>query len=690
MLASQCSILKTEFASQCSILKTEFASQCSILKTEFKTQFSNLNMKYIVLILALMMVAPAMQAQGVAIGTGNPQPDSSAMLDIQSSTKGVLIPRLTTVSRPASPANGLLIYNADSSHFEYWNGSAWTRLTTGAGSGFSLPFGGSSNANSPLFRVQNTMTSGIANGIVGAIATGIFFYIAGSGVSGYTIAPGGYGVAGIADSGSGILGVSRATSGTPAGVFGSSAIGYGVRGEATSSTGTHYGVFGRSNSAQGYGVWGESSNGGTALGGLTNGTNPALRASNTSTGNAVRAFSDSGFSLNAFSANSSTGIISQTNRPLGISVLGVHATNGFGVFGQSEQGDGVYALSERGTALVARSEGVAPTFRVESDSGVGIQIISSNADGILVNASGDGIDADVDGLFGVRGLSSRTTGVGVLGTSNTTGNGVRAFSDSGRALFAITNVSGSPATRYAGYFQGRVEVTGTLAKGGGSFKIDHPLDPENKYLYHSFVESPDMKNIYDGVATLNASGEAEVQLDNWFESLNNSYRYQLTAMGEPAPNLHIKVKLQNNRFTIAGGKPNQEVSWQVTGIRHDAFANKNRIPVEEWKSAAERGKYLHSDAFNQPLSRDVNFTAYEEQRAMEQQQESRKARRQSERLSTAATNAAIDDLVKREAAKANAEITTSEQIDALRTTKPLQSPSPKPVVLPRLETAGEK
>ena len=51
---------------------------------------------------------------------------------------------------------------------------------------------------------------------------------------------------------------------------------------------------------------------------------------------------------------------------------------------------------------------------------------------------------------------------------------------------------------FAGFFAGIVKITGNHQKSGGSFKIDHPLDPANKYLCHSFVESPDMKNIYDG------------------------------------------------------------------------------------------------------------------------------------------------------------------------------------------------
>jgi len=56
-------------------------------------------------------------------------------------------------------------------------------------------------------------------------------------------------------------------------------------------------------------------------------------------------------------------------------------------------------------------------------------------------------------------------------------------------------------------FRGESQRTGTVSKGGGSFKIDHPLDPSNKTLSHSFVESPDMMNIYNGVAKIDAKGQ---------------------------------------------------------------------------------------------------------------------------------------------------------------------------------------
>ena len=147
---------------------------------------------------------------------------------------------------------------------------------------------------------------------------------------------------------------------------------------------------------------------------------------------------------------------------------------------------------------------------------------------------------------------------------------------------------------------GTVHVLGTLTKGGGSFMIDHPLDPANKYLYHSFVESPDMMNVYNGNIVLDGKGEAVVTLPDWFGALNRDFRYQLTAIGAPGPNLYVAEEISNNRFKIAGGTSGGKVSWQVTGIRQDAYANAHRIPVEQDKPAAEKGTYLHPELFGAP------------------------------------------------------------------------------------------
>lgn len=142
---------------------------------------------------------------------------------------------------------------------------------------------------------------------------------------------------------------------------------------------------------------------------------------------------------------------------------------------------------------------------------------------------------------------------------------------------------------------GGLNVKGRLTKAQGQFKIDHPLDPANQYLCHSFVESPDMKNIYDGLVMLDEKGEAEVKLAEWFEPLNRDFRYQLTAIGAPGPNLYIAEEIKGNLFKIAGGQPGMKVSWQVTGIRHDAYAQAHPIMVEEEKTLAEKGSFLHPE-----------------------------------------------------------------------------------------------
>lgn len=146
---------------------------------------------------------------------------------------------------------------------------------------------------------------------------------------------------------------------------------------------------------------------------------------------------------------------------------------------------------------------------------------------------------------------------------------------------------------------GNLDISGTLTKGGGSFLIDHPLDPENKILRHSFIESPDMKNIYDGVVMLDKNGEFVVNLPDYFEALNEDFRYQLTPIVGYSP-IYIKQEIKNNKFIIAGGKPNQKVSWMVTGIRKDAYALKNRIVVEEEKGLNNNYKkeeYIHPEVF---------------------------------------------------------------------------------------------
>jgi hypothetical protein len=142
------------------------------------------------------------------------------------------------------------------------------------------------------------------------------------------------------------------------------------------------------------------------------------------------------------------------------------------------------------------------------------------ANGIVAVASpgdGNGVHATSNSGLGVYGSSG--SGIGVYGYSDTA-TGVYAFSESGTGVYGFSESGYGVYSNGKAFVSGDLDVNGTLSKASGSFKIDHPLDPANKFLYHSFVESPDMKNVYDGVVTLDAKGEATVSLPDWFEAIS--------------------------------------------------------------------------------------------------------------------------------------------------------------------------
>lgn len=225
-----------------------------------------------------------------------------------------------------------------------------------------------------------------------------------------------------------------------------------------------------------------------------------------------------------------------------------------------------------------------------------------------------------DASTGVPAFTFTPTAVGAnhpvfgTGTVGLSVNGSGVFGQSGSGL--------------AGQFDGDVDISGTLSAAVKNFKIDHPLDPENTYLYHVSVESPDMKNIYDGNVTTNENGEAVVELPAYFEALNRDFRYQLTVIGTFAQAI-VADEIKANRFTIRTNAPGVKVSWQVTGIRQDGWAKKNRIQVEVEKPERERGFYLHPEAFNLPEERGIEWARNPEMMRHIKQQRIEKKQRTS-------------------------------------------------------------
>lgn len=222
---------------------------------------------------------------------------------------------------------------------------------------------------------------------------------------------------------------------------------------------------------------------------------------------------------------------------------------------------------------------------------------------IINNASNDAIVINDAGDEGIYIDDSNDDGI-YIDDSGDYGIYIRDSADDG--IYSTSNDD------YAGYFSGNLYGS-ILSKSSGTFVIDHPLDPENKFMYHSFVESPDMMNIYNGNVELDANGEAEVQMEEWFDALNADFRYQLTAIGAPGPNLYIAEKMNNNTFKIAGGTSGMEVSWTVTGIRIDPHAEANRVEVEVDKPEEYIGFYLDADAYGLPFERSIDYVKTKDQ-----------------------------------------------------------------------------
>ena len=280
---------------------------------------------------------------------------------------------------------------------------------------------------------------------------------------------------------------------------------------------------------------------------------------------------------------------------------------------------GIGTAPLNGAKLVVRTSDLYyGAFVVGRDTGLAGQGAMTGLRGGATSTGSPGEGSGVHGggysARGVTGYSQKSDGVkgfndgggsvaGVHGIAfGTNGNGVIGNASNGSGAYGIWGVS---ASGYAGYFSGRVNVAGVLTKSAGSFRIDHPLDPDRKYLSHSFVESPDMMNVYNGNVRTNGKGEATVTMPDYFEALNSDFRYQLTPIGQFAQ-VMVASEIANGSFTIKTDKPNVKVSWQVTGIRQDAFARANRIPVVEDKPADQHGTRLNPEAFGLPADRGVD------------------------------------------------------------------------------------
>ncbi len=261
-------------------------------------------------------------------------------------------------------------------------------------------------------------------------------------------------------------------------------------------------------------------------------------------------------------------------------------------FSGSGTGTVIFEISNIASGGGLQATGGAP---VSTTGGTGVIGQGGKSAGSTENLTqgGDG----VQGLGGDAKVATDTGGLGGFFQGGAGGGvGVEAVGGAtGGTGLVVFPGSGGTSLTDAAVFDGNVDVIGALSKSSGSFKIDDPIDPDNKYLYHSFVESPDMKNIYDGTVVTDGTGYATVELPAYFEALNRDFRYQLTVIGGEFAQAIVASEIVANHFTIRTDKPGVKVSWMVTGIRQDAWANAHRVPNEVEKPDADKGHYLHPE-----------------------------------------------------------------------------------------------
>lgn len=478
--------------------------------------------------------------------------------------------------------------------YSYSTISGSTALSTGRGVYGSASYTGDATNYGGYFKAAGESGRGVFGEASGVYGRGVY------GIASLAAYPvinyGGFFVA-EGSSGRGVYGRANGSSGM------------GVNGSSSGLDG--YGIYGTASGRSGRGVYGEASatSGGTSYGGYfiarndggigVYGSAPATSNAKNYGGYFEAAGRDGrGVYGEATNSNNVTnyGGYFRANGKDGVGIKGVaEGSNGIGVHGFASD--------------YGREEGSANYggyFESQGDHGYGVF----------------GFSDTFQRGYGVYGYAIGAYGRGVVGYSqnNNYGIGVYGYGRPGSGQSYAGYFEGEMAVTHQAFFDEGVNIQGNLTKGAGSFKIDHPIDPENKYLSHSFVESPDMMNIYNGNIVTDYNGYVSIELPEWFDALNKDFRYQLTVIGDFAQAI-VSEEISNNHFSIKTDKPNVKVSWQVTGIRQDAYANANRILVEEMKGDKDRGKYLHPIVYNLPKTYGISYDERMEQEKVRMEEE---------------------------------------------------------------------
>jgi hypothetical protein len=473
-----------------------------------------------------------------------------------------------------------------------WNGTAWacasvstgtvTSVATGAGL-TGGPITGSGTLSIPAGGVTNAM---LATSYAQLNAANTF---AGNQTVNGTLTA--------TASSTGVVGSATATTGTVSGVLGESqsTSGYGIQGLATAATGTTYGVYGGTLSPAGYGVYGQ-------------------QFATTGTTAGVYGTSASGTGYGVQGAGPTFGVYGQAS---GISQEGIgNAGFGAGLWGDTGGASVRYAAvlgtadeNYAGAFLNNSPDPTVPPLVTENDTTTPGGALFLGFMASLVTTSGNPVALIGDSLCGGGFMALQLGQEGMSGCDNYTLMGDLSGNTYLNAVTGSTVFLRVNNQNVLSAANGLVSIRGSYtATGTKSFRIDHPLDPANKYLFHAAMESSEVLNHYSGNAMLDASGEAVVQFPEWFEAINKDFRYQLTAIGAPGRDLYVAEEVSEGHFKIAGGKPGGKVSWQVEGVRNDAWEQAHPMEVEADKGA-DRGHYLTPELYGAPETAAIGYMA---------------------------------------------------------------------------------
>ncbi len=576
--------------------------------------------KRIVLLSVLIWISNQVQSQNVGINNTGALPDSSAILDVSDTTKGILIPRMSSVQRAgiAGPAEGLMVYDTTTTGFWFYNGAAWSQVGGGDTdwtiSGADQYSGVTGNVGigivGPLAKTHIVQTgavdglrsdhsgSAIANVVLhSGSGTGYGLYHSGTGMGHYLslsnalnastgidlqYAGTGRGMnvnltnstnadigLGIFHSGTGrgqYVGITNPTNAAPVIELQHGGIGTGLYVNLSNVNNTTVGVFSLQ-AGTGPAIYGQSN--GIGVWGYVTGT--------TGNGNAAEFYhaGTNGPTVDVFMGNP------------GVTPGPANTTSDYTALNVNHMGTGVSGLGGQSkSAISASNYSGNPTINVISNGDVARQ-------GVLSVANPNGF-VDPEAVYGYSySATNPGFGVGVKGVGGWYG------------VHGIAQGALAP-TAYAVFGSG--DYGGTGAK---YFSIDHPLDPENKILNHYSIESNEVTNMYRGIVTLDANGQAVVELPDYFDAANIEPSYQLTAIGTPNPP-YVLEEEANNKFVI-GGTPNTKVSWTVYAKRNDATIRyfsengKHYDQEEVVKPEKMKGKYYTPAAYGKPESMGIHY-----------------------------------------------------------------------------------